>query len=112
MTRRTSARYNNSISGINNTVSVCQARARLIVRTAGKMFIICPASGHAPGDAEPVSLWSPIAGEGGASSGELASVSVQLAGQSAGQLSFSWLELTPVSRQSALLTRDSEVRAA
>ena len=87
---------------------VCQARGRLIVRTAGKMFIICPTSGNTHGgDKGPVSLWSPISADGGASSGDLASVTVQLAGQSSGQVTFSWLELTPVSRQSALLTRDS-----
>ena len=87
---------------------VCQARGRLIVRTAGKMFIICPSSGNTHGgDTGPVSLWSPISGDSGAGSGDLASVTVQLAGQSSGQVSFSWLELTPVSRQSALLTQDS-----
>ena len=86
---------------------VCTARGRLIVRTAGKMFIICPTSGNNHGgDTGPVSLWSPISSDGGSSSGDLASVTVQLAGQSSGQVSFSWLELTPVSRQSALITSD------
>ena len=62
---------------------VCQARGRLIVRTAGKMFIICPSSGNTRGgDTGPVSLWSPISADSGASSGDLASVTVQLAGQS------------------------------
>ena len=73
------------------------------------MFIICQSSGNThSGDTGPVSLWSPISAESGASSGDLASVTVQLAGQSSGQVSFSWQELTPVSTQSALLTRDSE----
>ena len=74
------------------------------------MFIICPSSGNThSGDTGPVSLWSPISAESGASSCDLASVTVQLAGQSSGQVSFSWLEqLTPVSSQSALLTRDSD----
>ena len=53
------------------------------MRTAGKMFIIRPSSGNTHSrDTGPVSLWSPISAESGASSGDLASVTVQLAGQS------------------------------
>ena len=80
---------------------VCPERGRLIVRTAGRMFVICPTrGGHV--DTPPVSLWSPLSHDDDVNS--LQSVSVQLAGQSSGQITFSWMEIVPVSQQSALVT--------
>ena len=69
------------------------------MRTAGTMFVICP------GDPGPVSLVSPVSDV----DQQLASVSVQLAGQPGHhrQLSFSWLEMRPLLQVSALTTDQS-----
>ena len=70
---------------------MCPGQSRVIVRTAGTMFVVCPAD-----QGGPVSLVSPVM----VASDQLSSVSVQLAGQ-AGQhskVSFSWLEITPLAQ--------------
>ena len=77
---------------------VCAVRGRVIVRTAGTMFIICPS--QTKPNQGPVSLWSPVSGSEESS---LQSVTVQLAGQGHGSLTFTWVELAPVTQQSALL---------
>jgi len=78
---------------------MCQGPSRVVVRTAGTMFVICP------GDPGPVSLVSPVSEV----DQQLASVSVQLAGQPGHhrQLSFSWLEMRPLLQVSALTTDQS-----
>ena len=84
---------------------VCETRGRVIVRTAGKMFIICPGRGS-HSDQTQVSLWSPMPHETRDTTRDhvtsLQSVSVHLAGQSSGKITFSWIEVTPVAQQAAL----------
>ena len=76
---------------------VCSSPARVVVRTAATMIIICPGGGT--GDSK-VTVMSGLVES--SSEESLQSVSVELAGPWAGQFSFSWLEVSPLTAQSGL----------
>ena len=77
---------------------VCSSPARIIVRTAATMVIICPVGGARDSR---VTVMSGLAES--SSEERLQSVSVELSGRWAGQLTFSWLEVSPLTSQSGLL---------
>ena len=78
--------------------TACNTRSRIVVRTGGTpLAIICPLPSH--------SIVRLVSGRGnwsGELTSHLQSVSVHLAGQSQGKVTFSWLEVTPDTPQSGL----------
>jgi len=81
----------------SQTAPACATRSRVVVRIAGKIFIICPVPAE-----HTVKLSSSRANWTSNINTHLQSVSVHLAGQSTGLVTFSWLELTPDPSQSGL----------
>ena len=82
----------------HHAAHVCSHPGRVIVRTEGRLVIICPGTHTGHTTTVPV-----MSGLSESSNPErLQSVSVQLAGRWSHSFSFSWLELEPLSSQSGL----------
>ena len=82
----------------SSTAPACATRSRLVVRIAGKIFIICPVpASHS------VTLSASKANWTSNINTHLQSVSVHLAGQSTGKVTFSWVEVTPHAAQPGIL---------
>ena len=76
---------------------VCSSPARVVVRTATNMMIICPVGGTRDSKVTVMSRLTESSSEE-----RLQSVSVQLAGRWNQKFRFSWLEVSPLTSQSGL----------